>query len=55
MKNHLKDNIFQSFLEVFEKDLPELTEAQKRKLAEKLSKPKEVVHQKKDDTQKQML
>lgn len=36
MKNHLKDNIFQSFLEVFEKDLPELTEAQKRKLAEKL-------------------
>ena len=36
MKNHLKDNIFQSFLEVFETDLPELTEAQKRRLAEKL-------------------
>lgn len=36
MKNHLKDNIFQSFLEVFEKDFPELTEAQRRRLAEKL-------------------
>lgn len=36
MKNHLKENIFQSFLETLEEDYPELTEAKRRRLAEKL-------------------
>jgi hypothetical protein len=36
MKNHLKENIFQSFLEIIEQDYPELSEAKRRRLAEKL-------------------
>lgn len=36
MKNHLKDNIFQSFLETLDEDYPELSEAKRRRLAEKL-------------------
>lgn len=36
MKNHLKENIFQSFLETLEQEYPELTEAKRRRLAEKL-------------------
>lgn len=36
MKNHLKENIFQSFLEILEQDYPELSEAKRRRLAEKL-------------------
>lgn len=36
MKNHLKENIFQNFLEILEQDYPELSEAKRRRLAEKL-------------------
>jgi len=37
MKNYLKDTIFNNFLEVLENDMPQLSEATRRKLAEKLS------------------
>jgi len=37
MKNHLKDNIFNSFLIIIEEEFPELTEAKRRKLANRLS------------------
>lgn len=36
MKNHLKENIFHSFLTILEEEYPELTEAKRRRLAEKL-------------------
>lgn len=36
MKNHLKENIFQSFLETLEEEYPELSEAKRRRLSEKL-------------------
>ena len=36
MKNHLKENIFNSFLTILEVEYPELTEAKRRRLAEKL-------------------
>jgi len=37
MKNHLKDNIFNSFLTIIEEEYPELSEAKRRRLADKLS------------------
>ena len=37
MKNHLKDNIFNSFLTIIEEEYPELTEAKRRRLANRLS------------------
>jgi len=36
MKNYLKDQIFNNFLEILEADMPQLTEAGRRKLADKL-------------------
>jgi hypothetical protein len=37
MKNYLKEEIFNNFLEILENDMPQLTEATRRRLAEKLS------------------
>jgi len=37
MKNHLKDNIFNSFLTIIEEEYPELSEAKRRRFADKLS------------------
>ena len=37
MKNHLKENIFNSFLTIIEEEYPELSEAKRRRLADKLS------------------
>lgn len=37
MKNYLKDTIFNNFLEILENDMPQLSEATRRKLAEKLT------------------
>lgn len=37
MKNHLKDNIFNSFLTIIDEEYPELTEAKRRRLANILS------------------
>ena len=36
MKNHLKDTIFESFLGIVEEKLPEMSEAQRRRLCEAL-------------------
>lgn len=36
MKNHLKDTIFESFLGIVEEKLPEMSEAQKRRLCDAL-------------------
>jgi len=37
MKNHLKDQIFNNFLQILETEMPQLTEATRRKMAEKLT------------------
>lgn len=37
MKNYLKEQIFDNFLQILEADMPQLTEAGRRKMAEKLS------------------
>ena len=36
MKNYLKDQIFNNFLQILESEMPQLTEASRRKMAEKL-------------------
>jgi hypothetical protein len=50
MKNHLKDHIFNNFLLILEESMPQLSEAKRRQLAEKMCENSYQVYKKNSDT-----